>query len=1138
MADMPSKKPQHRLPGSSGGADRPPSPTDGAPFVGRARELERLRQALDATHAGSGRLVLLAGEPGIGKTRLAERIAEESAQRGAQVLLGRCHEGDGAPAYWPWVMVLRALAAATAPANLRAWLGAALAVVAQVVPELAQGMDVAAVAPLDDAASARFRFFDAVATLLSRAAAERPLVVLLDDLHWADGASLQLLVFAARQLAHDRVLLLGTLRKHEMHAAIASDVRAELARAGQQIDLGGLDAGEVAQVMRAILGDDPPPDVAARIHDVTEGNPFFIDALSRMLASSGALAGASAERLAELPIPDGVRDVVRARLRPLAAATQQLLEIAALLGRDFAPALLARVAESDLATVAGALEEAERFGLIGAVSPATGRCRFTHALIPETLADDLPALARARLHGRIAALLEPLVAAGTVNVDEVAAHAFAAAPVDGPEKAIAYALLAAERASARLGYEDAVRYYRRAVAFLDTAAVDGDARRRAEILLALGEAERRVGDATAARATLARAAAIAHAAGLAEPLARAALAFGAGVGGFWDQSGGTVDDERVAIVQQALVALGPEPTGLRAMLLVHLAGSLFWSTSFERRAQVEQLSRQAVAMATAAADPSVTLHVLATAHWTTWGPDEAARRLAGAAELVRRATDQNDPEVLLRARMYSAAHHFELGDVAAADREVERFADLAGEMGQLRQAWYVHVYRGMRAYLAGRFDEVERTAAQALALGESAQPQAAGMAFGALLTMLHREQGRVAATIGATREIALAAPGIPAWSCALASGLAESGDLDGARRELARLAENGFSILQRNFFWLYAMAHLARVCAVLDDATQAAVLYEMLAPYADRVAVAQHGVLSDGAVARPLGVLATVLERWDDAEQHFAAALALNERTGARIFVTATQYEHARMLLRRGAADDAGRARALLDAAAVGARQMGQVALLASIAQALGGATTSDAAPAPASSNAPSADDVATVRRVAGDWAIAHGGQTFELKDAVGVGYLLTLLRHPGKEIHVHDLVAGTGPGSARRTGDAGEMLDEQARAAYRSRLAELREELDEAESFNDAGRTERVQSEIESLSDELTRAVGLGGRPRRAASDVERARINVTRALRRVIDAIAARDPALGSDLERGLRTGIFCCYTPDPRLPVCWLV
>lgn len=1096
-----------------------------APLVGRERELAALRRAFDAAATGRSGLVLLAGEPGIGKTRLAEHFAREAGTQGARIVIGRCHQGDGAPSYWPWVMVLRALTRAVGRTRLEAWLGDLLAVIAQVVPDIAPGLAPDVLAPALDAEAARFRLFDAITLLLGRAAEERTLVMVLDDLHWADGGSLQLLAFAARQLASERVLLIGTLRPREMQSGTAAAARAELARVGQQLDLNGLDRSDVTAVLRAVLGADPRPAIAERVHDVTAGNPFFVGALAHVLARTEALPETAADTA--LTIPDGVRDVVRARIAPLGAAVQRLLSIGALLGRDFAPPLLARVADTTYADVGAALDEAARAGIVELEDDAGGRCRFAHALIPETLAADLRALERARLHARIADLLEPLVASGGATLDDVAAHRFAAAPVEGVAKALDHAQRAAERASVRLGYEDAVRHYRRALAFLDAAA-EADLRRRAELLLALGEAERRVGDAAAARATLATAAAVAREADRPDLLARAALAFGAGVGGFWEQSAGAVDDERVALVQQALAALDDAPSGPRALLLANLAGALFWSTSLERRARVEQLSRAAMTMAIAVADPAVTMTVLATAHWTTWSPDGVHERLAAAQKLVRAATAAAQPEVMLRARMYVTAHHLELGDGASADREIERFAELAGELRQLRQAWYAHVYRGMRAYLAGCFADVEHTAARALALGESAQPAPAQMAFETQLTMLRREQGRAAETIARTREVARAAPGMPVWSCALASGLAEAGDLDGARRELARMTVDRCAALQRDFFWLYAMTHLARACAALDDAEHAVVLYELLLPFGHQVAVAQHGVMSDGAVARYLGLLATVLGRWDDAEAHFIAALALNERLGARIFVTATRHDHGRMLLRRGAPADDLRAHALLDAAAGEARGLGQSALLAAIDALRGGAPQSQPSDGPP-------EDACALQRGDGVWTIRHGGTSFPVKDTIGVTYLVALLRQPGREIHVHDLVAG--PDTVLRVrGDAGEMLDAEARRTYRERLTELRAELEQSEQFNDAGRTEAVRDEMAALTGELTRAVGLGGRPRRAGSDVERARINVTRALRRVVDAIAAGDRALGSDLERGLRTGIFCSYTPDPRLPVAW--
>ncbi len=1090
-------------------------PGAGTPFVGRVRELGLLRDALTAALAGRGWLVLLAGEAGIGKTRLAEQVAQDAESRGARVLIGRCYEGEGAPAYWPWVAALRALGAAPEPARVRAWLRGNAGVIAQVVPDLIEDSDAPAPHALDGDA-ARFRFFDAVVTTLARAAADRPLVVLLDDLHWADAGSLRLLHFAVGQLGQAPVLLIGTHRDVEMRFGAESAVRAELARVGERIALGGLDATEVAGVVRALLPGDVPARASERIHALTEGNPFFVDALVRVLARSGDVA----RHLDALAIPDGVHDVIRARLRPLDPGALRLVTVAALVGREFAVAFTARVADVDIAAATSAFDAAERLGLVGPVGD-DGRRRFAHALIMETLALDTPALERARLHRRIAEAMAPLVPAGTVSFDEVASHYLAAVPAGAADEAVTYAVRAAEGAIARLGYEDAVRYYRRALHVLDVAAAS-DAARRATLLLALAHAERRAGDAANARAVFARVATVAREAGLVDVLARAALGYGAGLGAFWDEGAGNLDAERAALVREALDALGDGLPALRAQLLAHLAATLFWSPLREHRAQVLALGREANETAARSGDPAAILAVAVSTEWTCWGTDTADGRLRRADDILRRATELHQPEAALRAHMYVTVCRLERGEIVEADRTVERFAAYARELRQDPQLWYATLYRGMRGLMSGDFAETARAIEEG-----SLSPAATRLAFEAQRTILLRERGRTRETIEPTRALVRSLPGLPVWRCALASALAECGDLDGARVELEQLGVEDFAGLHRDFLWLYGMSHLARACAAVGDVARARVLYDMLLPYADWFAVAGQGTLCDGSIARHLGLLATTLERWEDAVRHFDAALAAHERIGANALVTATQADYATMLRRRGKSGDERRARTLADAALAGARRLGQSGLAARIEATLGVAPV--AAPGPAT------EDVCTLRSDGDDWVVTHAGRAFALKGTIGVTYLVTLLRHPGREFHALDLVT-SGESSPASVGDAGEMLDDRARAAYRRRLTELGAELEEARAFNDLGRAERVGAEIESLTDELSRAVGFGGRTRRAGSDAERARLNVTRALKRAIETVAARDAALGSDLERGIRTGHFCSYTPDPRAPVRW--
>lgn len=1082
-------------------------------FVGRARELGELRAALHAAERGESRLVLVLGEPGIGKTRLAEQIVREAGDRGARILRGRCWEGDGAPAYWPWTMALRELAVDVDPATVRGWLGAGSAALAHLAPELVP--DVAPLPADGDAESVRFRVFDAVATLLRRWSEAHPVVVVLDDLHWADAASLSLLQFVARQLPQARVLLLGTLRRVEARQRIDAGVRERLLRAGRLVELSGLAPTDVADLVRVHRGADAPADLAARVHAASDGNPLFVDALLRMMDAGDAVAA----------VPEDLRELLRARLQPLSPTAREILTVAALLGREFAVSSLARAAGVDVTAVLSALDEAIALDLVAATADGDRR-RFAHALYAESLADDLPANRRAALHGRIARALEPLADTGAVPIDEIAAHYLGAVPAGAIDAAVAWALRAAEYAGTRLAHEDEVRYYRRALAVLDAGALT-EPSRRIDLLLRLAEAERRAGDAEAARGTFHRAGTLAMEHGQAESLARAALGYGAGFGGLQDQGGGAVDPERVRLVEAALAAIGPEPSGARAQLLAHLAAALFWSGTPERRDRVRQLDRDAVAMAAAHADARVALGVVAQAHWTSWGPDDAEGRLQTAESIVRQATEQGQPELVLRGRMYAAAHHLELGDVAAADREVERFAELAAELRMLRQTWYPNVYRAMRAHLAGRFDEMEQLAEDGMSVGEVAHPFAARLAFRAQLALLRREQGRTAETIDALRQMAAAAPGMPVWRCALASGLAAVGDLAGARVELDRLVGTDGASLPRDFLWLFGMTHLARACAAVADTERAGVVYDLLAPHAGRVAVAQHGVLCDGAIDRALGLLAFARGESAVARRHWERALALDRRLGATIFVTATQVDLAVLLRAEAGADAVQRARDLLAAAASEADRIGQVALVARIAALRDGETN----PPPAV-----VVDVCTLRRTGDDWTVAHGGRTAIVRHVIGLEYLATLLRHPATEIHALDLVTSADPGGAGVAGDAGALLDDRARATYRRRLGELAAELEEARDFNDPGRAERAQAEIDALTGELARAVGLGGRARLAGAATERARLNVTRALRRAIEAIGAHHAVLAGDLGRGVRTGNFCSYTPDPRLPIHW--
>jgi hypothetical protein len=499
----------------------------GGVFVGRDEELDELRGAAEEVLGGRGRLVLLSGEPGIGKTRTSEEVATYARLRGAKAHWGRCHEGEGAPSYWPWVQVIRSYVREADPVALAWEMGAGGAEIARVVPELADRVGGAAEAGEDE--RARFRLFDSISTFLRNAASSRPIVLVLDDLHWADEPTLLLLQFLARQLGDSSLLVIGTYRDVELgrHHPL-SRVLGELAGAESvsRVVLHGLDAADVARYVEITAGTEPPPGLVETVHEQTEGNPFFLGEVVRLLASEGGLEDGGAVRPA---IPQGVRDVVGRRLDQLSEEANAALGTGAAIGRDFDAEILAAVEGTERAEVEAVLSEAVAAQLVG--ERGGGRYRFSHALVRETLYEELGAAQRPALHSRIATALERVYSADPERLErrlaELAHHFNEAGQAGDLDKAVDYASRAGDRAIAQLGYEEACELFERALEALELCGED--AWRHCDLLVRLGEAQVRGGHFPEGRATLERAAAEAQgllAGGRAEAaglLARAAL---------------------------------------------------------------------------------------------------------------------------------------------------------------------------------------------------------------------------------------------------------------------------------------------------------------------------------------------------------------------------------------------------------------------------------------------------------------------------------------------------------------------------------------------------------------------------------------------------------------------------------------
>ena len=901
----------------------------GGAFVGREHEVAVLRTALDAALSGHGRIVLLGGEPGIGKTRTAEELATYAQLRDVQVLWGRCYEGEGAPAFWPWVQVIRAWVGQRDARDLLADMGPGAADIAQVVSVLRERLPDLPAPPALEPEHARFRLFDSVTTFLKSATVRTPIMLVLDDLHWADGPSLRLLEFLAREIEGARLLVIGTFRDAEVggREGLARTL-AEFARSpgSERLALRGLDEGEVARFIEATAGLRPPDALVAAVFRETEGNPFFMTEVMRLLVANRRLEHPEAVRSWSLDVPQGVREVVGRRMHTLSPETSHLLTLAAVIGREFRLDTLERLADLDADTVLERVEEAAVARVITEVTGTVGHYRFAHALIRETLYEGLIAARRARLHRRIGEVLEAEYAGREERHANELAHHFFQGIAGGadPQTAIRYAVQAAERAVAMVAYEEGARLYELALQALELAPTP-DAAERGGLLLALGEAQTRAGDGPGARDTFTRAAEAARRGGSHERLARAALGFA----GPWGTAGMT-DESVVRLLEEALAVVGDGDGALRARLLARLAVELVWTGARERRLA---LSADAVAMARRLGDARALAFALYGRHWALLGPDRLEERLAVASELVEIAEQAGEKETALHGRTQRIQNLVELGDIAAVDEELARQARLAGELRQPLYLWYAALIRAMRAGLEGHFADGERLAYEALLIGQRIRERDAMQLFGAQTFPLADAQGKfeqLEAGLGPLTMMVAENPAVPAWRGALAYIYCRLGREAEARAEFELLAANDFRDIAGNMEWLVCINTLGLVCAMLSDTRRAATLYALLLPYAHRNVSAGGALTCFGSASRALGLLATTLGRFADAAAHFEAAIAMNARMGARPYVAWTQHDFAQMLLARDAGGDRRAALELLLPAVDTAEALGMQALLES----------------------------------------------------------------------------------------------------------------------------------------------------------------------------------------------------------------
>lgn len=1080
--------------------------TSHPPLVGRSAAVRDLVGAVDRACAGSGGLVLVTGEPGVGKTHLVREVTEVVADR-AEVGWGAGGPVGGVGPFRVWIQALRSLDAD------------GMAVVGRLASFGVEGAD----APVEGRESARLGLFDEVAANLRALAQRRPVVVVIDDLHRAERSSLALLAFLAPPLHTAPVAVVVTACLDDPGIDPASRVvLRRVARQAQVITLDPLDMSATRSLVTALTGAAVPDAVVAAIHARTEGNPLFVTELVRLLQARDELFDLPGPTLRV--VPDSVREVVDQRLARVSEAGRTLLTVAAVLGTEVETDLLAAVSNAAAPNleVAQTLREAEAAHLITRHGPDAHR--FTHALFRAAIYNGLVPADRRRLHGTAARVLAGAREEGRdVPAAVIASHLAATGDPDDRLPAVEHLRAAAANAAVVHAYEDAAAHLGDALALARQDA--GSEALQAELLVALGDACVALGDLPAARDAFTEAADRARAAGRPVLLARAAMGIGSGEVGFEVP---LFDQQQIGLLEEALAGLPPSEGAWAARLRARLSVAV--SLTEDEPGRVE-LCEAAIATARQIGDDGALASALAAHCDAVAGPDHSEQRGREASEVIRLARDRGDLRTELLGRRLRLVARLEQGDMTGAGADIDAFAEVAGRLDEPLFSWYPPLWRAMRLLLAGRADDARRHTERARQIGESAHSINAVQLGDTQRCWLVIETGDLDRLAMLAAEFEDMFPPATWARVALAMVHAQLGRRQAARVLFDRLVDElpGAPVDSE---WLPMLGQVAETVELVGPHPIAAWAHAAMMPHRHRHVVEGIAAVMRGSVERPLGTLAAALGDREGARAHFDAALAANRRLGGAGLV-------ARTLRDAGVALGAPES---LRAAATLYEELGWHRRVAEVRDHL--ARRPDPAEV-GSARRPGPQPVRGTFRPDGDgWHLRWHDVSVRVGDLKGLHDLAWLLAHPHRETPALDLLTATDPGRAHPAavevaahgpeGDLGEVLDGQARDSYRRRLAELEEEIADAEAAHDAVRRERCVEERDFLVSELAAAYGLGGRVRRAGHPAERARTTVTSRIRYAIERVTAAHPELGQHLSNAVRTGRLCSYTPEH--PVVW--
>ena len=890
-------------------------------FVGRKWLLEDLHSTLEQAMEGSGSLLLLSGEAGIGKTRSAERALVKASAMGFRAFGARCLEVDGAPAFWPWIQLFQQILKSMPSSNTEASFGAGGPELARLIPELRDHGLIGEQDVSDDPAAARFLLFDSARRLVHEAAVREPMMLMIDDLHRADRSSLLLLRHLSRELGSERVVLLVTHREAELaQDKLRGDLVAELLRLerSRALALPGMAPEEVAEFVSVASGQPPSDVVAADLHQRTNGNPFFVRQVLQALQAGDRARDLARDHPLSITLPRHAQEAIAQQVSGLPVDVRRFLEIASVIGRDFSARVLQSAADAPSAQLLDALDLAVRVRVIEADGARPEKFSFAHVLLRDALYEGLGSEQRAAHHRRVGEALLRLEQAKGVPADpsSLAYHFFEGARGVDSGRAVDLCMAAGRWSEQRFAFDEAVASYERALALCDHDGRVGD-QRRGEILLAIGGSLTGAGRRDDARECFQMAARMARSRDMPEQLAAAALRFAPD---FLAIETGICDVELINLLEEALAMLPDSDTELRARVAARLAVALHWAPG--SRARRASLCSMAEGIARRVGCDATLRYVECANRLAFYSVDDVAKYACeGNVDKIER-----EHSVVLLGQLLRITSLLQMGRLEQFEREVEHFGRAVQRYRQPQALWYVDLFRATRALLLGELDDADVLMESYRQEGGRANDWNAIQSWQIQSYMLSIDRGAPEAFEQGLCEMVESFPRLLGWRAGLALLYAELGAMDKAALEIDRVLELGLEGAPKRNEWSAAIAALASASVEVGHARGLELTERLLRPHAGQLVVVGYGSFCWGPVDTLLGAAALGRGELESADVWLRSSAIQCERLEAAPALARCRVHQARLALAQGRRDIAERsaAEAFLVCDRVGLARLGE----------------------------------------------------------------------------------------------------------------------------------------------------------------------------------------------------------------------